>query len=244
MSRQEPRPHALHADDASCSGSFEHLTCLPGGLGERLLDQHRLAGFDRGQGVTMVVAVRGRHVDDVDVVGGHQLVQRCRDPLESPLVSERLGTLPSTGVAGHQTLVGVRAEVLGQQVGGVSGADEPPAQRRGVAGIGHSAGGQADHGGQSTRRQRRRAVIPPNSPGWRARAPSRGSVETDALTHCSARWVLGGGADSLRLVSWLSPRRPSGVVPPGQPPRPEPLPGRHRAAVGGPSVGRGRTRCR
>ena len=65
--RLEARPHGLHAEHPGGAGGGDHLLG-PGQRGrEGLLDQQRRPGLDGGEGEVVVLGVRGREVDDVDV---------------------------------------------------------------------------------------------------------------------------------------------------------------------------------
>ena len=67
---------------------------------KRLLDQHRLAGLDRGQGDGVVLGVRGGDVEGVDVVVGDDLGVGRRTPARAVLVGEGLRAVVRP--AGHR----------------------------------------------------------------------------------------------------------------------------------------------
>ncbi len=64
--RVEPGPHALQAEQAALGRRVRDLATLPSVEGERLLDQHRLAGVQGEERRVPVLRVRGRDVHDVD----------------------------------------------------------------------------------------------------------------------------------------------------------------------------------
>ena len=71
--RQVARPHGLHDEDACLLGGRENGLGLRRVLGKGLLDEDVLAGLDGLDRGLVVVVVRGRDVDGVDVVARHEL---------------------------------------------------------------------------------------------------------------------------------------------------------------------------
>ena len=81
--RDEPGPHRLHQEPIVATSGFDHLPSLGGIDGERLLAQHVLARIEGSDRHRVVMTVRRRDVDDVDVVIGPQRVVtavRTRNP--------------------------------------------------------------------------------------------------------------------------------------------------------------------
>src|SRR5690606_11758292 len=128
--RQEPRPHRLHDEHALRARGAGDLLRLRSGPREGLLDEHVLAGLDRGQRVLGVLRVRARDV--------HGIALRVRD--ESLVTLVRRGDAVLRGEAlgadvvarAHRDDLGARVPEhrLGEGVGDTSGPDDPPLDGR------------------------------------------------------------------------------------------------------------------
>src|SRR5690606_5612207 len=115
--------------------------------GERLLDEHVLAGADGHQRVVMVVRVWGGDVDSVDLRVVHELLIAAVVTRDAVVRREPGGTLRVPGPDGDDLLPRVLGQGAGEGGGDSAGGDDAPAQRRCVARIGHPGRGEGgDHG--------------------------------------------------------------------------------------------------
>ncbi|MFS8520244.1 MAG: hypothetical protein FWJ87_02375 [Micromonosporaceae bacterium] len=91
--RVGPGPDRLHQEQAAVPGPFDQRLRPGLGDGDRLLDQHRLAGLQTQPGGVEVVTVDGRDVDHVDVGVGGQLGVGAVAAGEAVLRRELVGLL-------------------------------------------------------------------------------------------------------------------------------------------------------
>ena len=111
-----------HQDQPVRPGGLDHLDAVVVVVGQRLLDQHVLAGLQGRQRDGLVRARRGRDGHGVDVVAGQHLLQRVGDV--HVLAGDPLGAI-QIEVADHaQGPVTARAEVPGQIRSPVARADD------------------------------------------------------------------------------------------------------------------------
>ncbi len=125
----QARPHRLHAEDAPVAGGGHDLAGAGQGGGERLLDQHRDAGLDGGQGQRVVLRVRGGDVEDVDV-GAHQVGVGVR-ALDAVRRGERSGPLAAARPDGHHLGVRHVLEVGDEGLRHAAGPCDAPPSRHG-----------------------------------------------------------------------------------------------------------------
>ena len=102
--RNVPRARAASTSDARLRGVH----------GERLLDQHRLAGLDREHRGVVVHRVRRRDVDGVDErVGDEVGVRRVRARDAEP-ARERVGRAGAARADGDDLVVGQQLQVVAE----------------------------------------------------------------------------------------------------------------------------------
>ena len=134
--RQEAGPHRLHHEHPALPGGREHLLGLGHVAGERLLDQHVLARLDGQQRVVTVLGVRGGDVDRLDRVVGTERLVGVVHGATAVRGRERLAALAGAGADGGDLAAGAGQQGIGERGGDATGAEDAPAQRRGLEGIG------------------------------------------------------------------------------------------------------------
>ncbi len=132
--RLEAGPHRLHREDAGLPREVDDLGGPGGGRGERLLDQQGLAGAQRRDGDGVVLRVRRRQVDHVDVRVGQDLRVRPVRALDPVPGGERLRALHRPGGDGDRAGPVDDGEVLRHLVRDAARPDDAPANLRGHPG--------------------------------------------------------------------------------------------------------------
>ena len=125
--RLEAGPHRLHREDLVAPGGLDDVGRAGHRGGEGLLHQHRLAGVQRGDGDRVVLRVRRRDVERVDLVVAHDLRVRPVRAVDPVLVRERLGPVERAAGHGHGPGAWRVREVLHHAGGDPSRPDDAPA---------------------------------------------------------------------------------------------------------------------
>jgi hypothetical protein len=125
--RLEPGPHRLHDEDAGRAGERDHLRRAGRRGGERLLHQQRLAGPERSQREGVVLGMRCRDVEDVDLGVGEDLGVGPVRPLDA--VAGREGSRAVGGSGGHGRHPGAldQGEVADHRLGDAPRSHDAPA---------------------------------------------------------------------------------------------------------------------
>ena len=129
---EDPRvgthPHGLAKEQVGRASLLDERSGARSGQRQWLLAQDVLAGGEAGADVLDMAAVRGGHVDHVDLrVGEERLVGAVGS---TPVLGgERPGRLLGTGTHSHKLGVGHQREVGGEGVRDATGGQDPPAHR-------------------------------------------------------------------------------------------------------------------
>ena len=143
---QEARPHRLHGEQPQCPRPLQDPAGLGGIEGEGLLHEDGFARLEGEHRLLGVEGVRGRDVDGLDGLIGDQILVGAVGADGIALAHTGTGVDEGPrpgGVAatdGHDRAGGEGGHVGGEPAGDVPGAEDPPAQRRGVLRLGDDDG--------------------------------------------------------------------------------------------------------
>jgi hypothetical protein len=129
----EARPHRLHDEPAGGPGEIDDLGGSLRGRGERLLDQECLARPQPGHRHGVVLGMRGRDVEDVDVGVGDELGVGAVGALQSVPPGEVGRAVGRPGADGEGLRAVDHREVLHDVLGDAAGPDDAPAEISHVA---------------------------------------------------------------------------------------------------------------
>ena len=146
LAGQEAHPHGLHGEQAPVPRGAEDAAGLDGAAGEGLLHQDGLARLQGQERVVGVEGVRRGDVDGVDVGVGDEVLVGAVGANGLALARTRMGLDEGPGPGGvtasdgGDETGGVGGHVTGEGAGDVAGAQDPPAQHRGVLRLGDRPG--------------------------------------------------------------------------------------------------------
>jgi hypothetical protein len=125
--RQKARPHRLHQKHAARPCGRDHRLGLASIDRERLLAQHRLAGFQAHERVIVMQRVRSRHIDRVDIGVTRQRRVAAMPARRAKSLAKRLGRLSRARPNRRQIGIVELGQPARKLAGNIAGAENTPA---------------------------------------------------------------------------------------------------------------------